>query len=84
VVRVAARLKQKSVDALSLVPGREVYAVIKAVSNAAAFCHYALQLALPTEETRDPGRSRDLLLLQSGHSFKSSEHEPGTRPLTTG
>lgn len=31
-VRVVARLTQKSVDALSLIPGRGVYAVIKAVS----------------------------------------------------
>jgi len=31
-VRIVARLTQKSIDALSLMPGRGVYAVIKAVS----------------------------------------------------
>jgi molybdate transport system ATP-binding protein len=31
-VRLAARLTRKSIDALAIVPGHEVYAVIKAVS----------------------------------------------------
>ena len=31
-VRLAARLTRKSVDALALAPGREVYAVIKSVA----------------------------------------------------